>query len=111
MLDYKLIGSRIQERRIKQGLTQEAVAEKAGITTVYMSKIENGHVKPTLDRLDSICRIIGCDFGALFSQTSPESSDYQCERVVQLFQTCAPEIKPVAINLLKQLSEIKIRPQ
>ena len=38
MVDYQLIGSRLKQQREKQRLTQEAVAEKADITTVYLSK-------------------------------------------------------------------------
>ena len=48
-IDYTMIGKRLKESRMAAKLTQEKVAEAADITTVYLSKIENGKVTPTLD--------------------------------------------------------------
>ena len=45
-LDYAAIGGRLQARRKELGITQEDAAERAGITVVYLSKIENGRVHP-----------------------------------------------------------------
>lgn len=42
MIDYAIIGKRIQLARQSKGITQEKLAEKAGISVVYLSKIENG---------------------------------------------------------------------
>lgn len=56
-LDYAAIGGRLQARRKELGITQEDAAERAGITVVYLSKIENGRVHPTLDLLDRSGRI------------------------------------------------------
>lgn len=50
-IDYTMIGKRLKESRMAAKLTQEKVAEAADITTVYLSKIENGKVTPTLDTL------------------------------------------------------------
>ena len=55
MLDYKEIGARIKWKRKEKGITQESLAERVDISTVYLSKIENGHVHPALDLLDAIC--------------------------------------------------------
>lgn len=42
------IGSRLQERRRKSGFTQESLSEDMGITSKYVSKVENGAAAPTL---------------------------------------------------------------
>ena len=42
IIDYKLIGSRIKNKRLEQKLTQEQVSQAANITSYYLSKIENG---------------------------------------------------------------------
>ena len=106
MVDYKLIGSRIKSGRIMKGLTQEYVAERAKITTVYLSKIENGHVRPTIDVLDSICETLNYDLGHIFTYISPASDKYQNEPIVKLFHELKPEVKPVALNLLKELKKL-----
>lgn len=106
MIDYKLIGNRIKTQRISQNLTQEHVAERVDITTVYLSKIENGHVKPAIDVLDAICDTIHIDISAVFSGTSAASDNYQCEKVVEILNSCKPEIKSIAVELLEKLSKI-----
>lgn len=106
MVDYKLIGARLKKYRDCAKLTQEALAEAADITPIYLSKIENGHVRPTLDTLAALCSALGCDLGSLLTDASPDSRQYQTERVVQVFRACAPEVKPIALSLLEQLSRL-----
>ena len=106
MVDYKLIGKRIKEARVKSGQTQETVSERADITVVYLSKIENGKVKPTLDTLNTICNAIECDLGSLFINSTSESSDYQNERVIKLYRDCSPSVKPIVLDLLESLSKL-----
>lgn len=50
----KKIGARVSRHRILRGLTQFEMAELAGISTNYVSKIERGVAVPTLE---VICRI------------------------------------------------------
>ena len=106
MVDYKLIGSRIKEIRIKEQLTQDYVSEQAGITTVYLSKIENGKVRPTIDTLSAICDVINCDLGTILLNVASESNNYQSETVVKLFHSCSSDVKPIAIKLLEQLAKL-----
>ena len=72
-LDYAAIGGRLQARRKELGITQEDAAERAGITVVYLSKIENGRVHPTLDLLDRLCCVLEYDLARAFTSapTSP----------------------------------------
>ena len=54
MIDYKIIGKRIQKARNAAGLTQEALSEKIGISANYLSKVEGGHERPNLELLGKI---------------------------------------------------------
>ena len=107
MLDYRVIGERLKNQRKESELTQEYVAEQVNITVVYLSKIENGHVRPTLDLLSQICETVGLDLGELFHSVSPNAATYQNEKVVQLFNACSASVKPVDLDLLKKLSELQ----
>ena len=106
MVDYRLIGSRMQEQRKKMKLTQDYVSEAIGITTVYLSKIENGKVRPTIDTLSAICDVIQCDLGTILTNVSSESDSYQTEEVTRLFRACSPEVKPIALLILEQLGKL-----
>ena len=48
-LDYKAIGKRIKIARIRADLTQEALAEKAGLSITHMSNIELARTGASLD--------------------------------------------------------------
>jgi transcriptional regulator with XRE-family HTH domain len=41
------LGVAIRELRDKTGMTQEAVAQRAGITVAHLSGIERGHANPS----------------------------------------------------------------
>ena len=99
-IDYRLIGKRIKESRVAAGLTQEKVAETADITTVYLSKIENGKVTPTLDTLGEICEAISADIGFIVSGCQYGQKAYGNDVVLALFQACLPEVKPIALKIL-----------
>lgn len=87
-------------------MTQEKLAEAAGITVIYLSKIENGKVTPTLDTLSSICTAMQVDLGFIISGCQYEQKMYGADAVLELFQACAPDVKPVALRILKELSNL-----
>ena len=45
-----MLGEELQRIREAAGLTQETVAAKAGISREYLSKIENDHSSPTVEK-------------------------------------------------------------
>jgi transcriptional regulator with XRE-family HTH domain len=50
----KIVGDTIRKLRRKKGITQEGLADLAGINRTHMYRIENGHVKMTLGTLKLI---------------------------------------------------------
>jgi transcriptional regulator with XRE-family HTH domain len=46
------IGTAIKKLRRRECLLQEELANRIGITQTYLSQIENGHRKPSLDVLE-----------------------------------------------------------
>lgn len=107
MVDYDVIGERIRENRKQHRLTQEKLAEYCGITVEYLSKIENGKAKPTLDTLGKICEVLNCDMSCLFSGAVTGLENYKLEEISMYYQNCKPEIKPLALDLIKKLSTIE----
>ena len=105
-IDYQTIGRRLQDGRKAQKLTQEALAEQVGITAVYLSKVENGRVRPTLELLDSLCDTMGLNLSMLLTGVQIQEDSYANERVVTLFRSCAPDVKEAALDVLERLSQI-----
>jgi transcriptional regulator with XRE-family HTH domain len=52
------LGKNIKKAREKAGLTQEQVAEKAGIHVSYVSRIERGKVNPSYDILENLAKVL-----------------------------------------------------
>lgn len=106
-VDYKLIGTRVKAEREKKHYTQEQLAEIIGITPVYLSKIENGKARPTLELLSVLAYELATDVCQLLSGVDTKLSNYQNDKVLFLFNECAPSVKPIALSLLSELAKLK----
>ena len=57
-VDYVLLGTRIKEQRQRRTLTQRQLAEKVNLTPGFVSLIETGKKKPSLEVLIYICEAL-----------------------------------------------------
>ncbi|MDP2308838.1 MAG: helix-turn-helix transcriptional regulator [Pseudomonadota bacterium] len=57
------IGARMRALRRARGLSQEAVAERAGLQPETISRAETGHRAPSLPTLAAIALGLGCSVG------------------------------------------------
>lgn len=57
MLDYEKIGKFIANKRIKNGLTQEQLADKLFVTRQAISRWEQGKSVPDYDSLINLCKL------------------------------------------------------
>lgn len=56
--DRRKIGERISDRRRKLGLTQQNIYDKLDISQNHYSRIENGHVGISIDKLIQLSDIL-----------------------------------------------------
>jgi transcriptional regulator with XRE-family HTH domain len=61
------IGSRIREHRKKLEISQEKLAELAGIDRTYLAGVENGKRNISVKNLEKIIRALDCDFEDFFA--------------------------------------------
>lgn len=64
-------GSKIRELRIKNGLTQSAVAEAIGVTPGYISHVENNRTAMSLRVLIFYAKTLGVSLDSLVGQIEP----------------------------------------
>ena len=60
MFDYKFLGSRIRAMRLERKITQEKLAEAAGVGVTHISHIETGNSIPSLQTLVDIINALDC---------------------------------------------------
>ena len=70
-IDYYELGKRIQLRRKELGLSQEAAAEKCGISPSFYSNIERGIKIMSLETFVSICKAFSISADYLLSEELP----------------------------------------
>ena len=59
-MDSRRIGAQIRYWRERRGLTQAALAERAGLSWIYIAKLEGGDRRaPSLTALERIARALG----------------------------------------------------
>ena len=66
MESYMQLGLNIRFYRRYKDYKQEGLSEKAGISTVYLSKIENAHSVPSLHVIFSIAKALQIPVHKLF---------------------------------------------
>ena len=60
------IGKNMQIARKKAGLLQKEVAHEIGVTTITLSRWENGTRQPSLEKLEAFAKIVGRPIYGLF---------------------------------------------
>ena len=57
-VDFKSIGKRVKANRIQHRMTQAELAEKTGMSDIYISRIETGVKSPSLGSLLKIILVL-----------------------------------------------------
>ena len=63
------LGRQIRARRIEMGLSQEALANLAGIDRSHMGKIERGERNVTILNIERIAKVLECPPSTLLEDT------------------------------------------
>ncbi len=64
----RVVAANIKQRRKALGLTQEALAQEAGISSQHLSKIERCACSPTMDTMVRIALSLDTTPAALFEE-------------------------------------------
>jgi transcriptional regulator with XRE-family HTH domain len=57
---------RLREVREQRGLTARVLADRAGVSFVTISRIENGHMSPTVDMVEKLAKALRVHISELF---------------------------------------------
>ena len=66
----KIVASELRKLRINAELSQDELAQRAGIDRKTINRIENGHFSPTLDTITRLSLVLKIKPGALLGSGS-----------------------------------------
>ena len=96
-LDYKAIGIRIKEERLRQNMSQERLAEKADLSMTHTSHIETGNTKLSLPALHKVAWALGVSMDELACDSIPKAKDIYEGEIFRETEDCdETEIRVIA---------------
>lgn len=105
VINYRLVGTRISDWRKRLGITQDDLSFLTGISVPYISEIENGKKRPSLNIVVSISDAMGITVDELLSGNMLSSfSDYQTD-IDYLLSDCSSEERQFIYEMLRALKE------
>lgn len=99
----ELLGARIKELRKKTQISQEVLANKIGMTSKNLSRIEAGRGYPTLDNLEIIANLLDVDMKDLFEFQHLKSADSVADAINSIVQTASDKDMQLFLKLLRAL--------
>ena len=100
-MNYKRLGERIREERLRLHLTQAQLAEAIDISDTYMGAIERGERSLTLDTLVRLVNRLGVTIDYLLSDSVTDSDANIIEQFKQIIDCQPLERRQMAINVLR----------
>lgn len=105
-IDYKLIGARIKSARKNKGITQGVLAENLDVSVGYISQVERGTTKISLDLLGAISYILDCDISHFITESSTKCDNYIANELMQEINKLDNKKRTLLLSFIKLISEL-----
>lgn len=89
-MDKRFLGKQIQKYRENTGLSQEAFAEKLGLSAIHISYIERGVRVPSVNVLINIANLLDVSTDVLLGPQLKSNAFAQSALIEQKLQTLPP---------------------
>lgn len=99
-LDYKLIGHRIHILRKRRKLSQAALAESTGYSVPYISHIETGIKRASLEAVVKIADALGCTADQLLYGNQIYDDKTYLKEAMEILSDCTPSERQFLLELL-----------
>lgn len=103
-MDYYAIGQRIRKIRKAHHLSQEALAEKIGISVTHMSHIETGNTKLSLPVLVDLAQALEVRSDDLLYDSGHTGRSAAMDAIVQMLDSCTTDQMRVIEDVVKTLT-------
>lgn len=106
-LNYKVIGSRIQTRRKQKGYTQEQMAEALDFSVGFISQVERGITKLSLDSLANVAEFLDCSISSIVDDTSTPDHNYFQTDFNSIYESLSYEDQQLFFYMLEAYANAK----
>ena len=103
----KIFGNIIQDFRLKNNLTQEQLAEKIGISTKYMSKIETGIRGLSSQKLIKCMNILAITPNTLYKKLINNNSMLKQLELAEEINSLPDDKLEFIIKIIKDMKELR----
>lgn len=104
-IDYSAVGKRISLIRKNRGMTQEQLAEKAELSNIYISHIENSRSIPSLETLMKLCNALDITPDEVLLGTKQDMENYLQSDIQKKLILCTPKERRMVSRFIDLLLE------
>ena len=99
-MDKYTVGKQIKEARLKTGFTQQALAQKAGVSNVYLGEIERGMKMPSLNSFIKIVQALDVSADYILREELNSGKTYIFDELIDKLQVLTPAQRKTARDIL-----------
>ncbi len=100
-------GHILKDIRLRKGYTREQFAERAGISTRYLSAIENEQREPSYEVLYGLFHSLGISADIVFYPKNDEVDNSDAEQVKRLYLECSERDRLIVRTMLDSMLDNK----
>ena len=102
------IGERIKSYRRKAGMTQEQLAEKAGIHPTYIGQLERAEKNASLETIEKVAKALDISFETLFEAIiTGDTGNAAAKEIYELITAQPEKEQQMLLELIKKTVEYK----
>ena len=99
-MDKIILGKRLRQSRIQKGYTQQELAKKADIGTVYLGEIERGIKMPSLNIFIKIIEALDISADYVLRDALSSGGTYIFDEITDQLKDLTPQQRKTAVDIL-----------
>lgn len=102
-MDQRSIGLLMQQYREKAGLSQEQLAEAVGLSAIFISFIERGVKKPSLDKFVEIVNVLNITADQLLVGVLKNGYKIRASKLTEILDTLPPDEQNRVLSVVEAM--------
>ena len=107
------IGARLKQARLAKKLTQNQLAEAAGISVSFLSYLENGHQAMNIQTLISLLDVLNVSADWLLNNSTDSANHAAALEIEKELASCTPQEREAILRLVLVMKDSigKLKPE